>query len=104
MYKLLTIALCFLIIILLLRRIKKRSPQIEIEPAEEYSRQGFTLPWISQAASTVKAIIIIDYGHKSKWYEKAGIVCSIVVAFCTFVSLVLDHLDALSSFFGHMFA
>jgi len=103
MHNSIIIALCFILTILILLRIKHREPKITTQPAEDSPRKGFTLPWISQAASTVKAIIIISTEKKTKWYEKCGLVCSIVVAGCAFVNLVLEYYEQIVSFFGRMF-
>jgi len=102
MYNLIIIVLCFITILLIRKRIKNKPTQFEIKPAEEAPRKGFTLPWISQAASTVNALVIV-IPNKATKLDKLGVWGSVVIAFCATVTLVLDHLDGLVSLFGRMF-
>ena len=102
MYNLITIALCFIIILLIRRHIKNKPLEIEIQPAEETSRQGFTLSWIDRATDTVN-VIFIAIPSKATRLNKLGIWSSVVVGACALVNLIFKHFDGLVSFFGRMF-
>lgn len=58
MYNLITIVLCF-IIILLLDKCIKNIP--EVKPTKEYPRKGFILSWIHNTTTTVNALFRVVY-------------------------------------------